>query len=152
MKTTRVKAIIIVVIIFALIGVGYWYMTTVTAPKKITWYAAMLDDEWELYKPIVDEYTKETGIEVEVKLYGGAWEELSEDLKAEVEAGKGVADVVTIDDSAVITTKENFEKPLGYTTFYMFIHIIIYYENYNRLRAEGGVQASGTAWRSAGGD
>jgi hypothetical protein len=49
-------------------------------------------------------------------------------------------------------TLENFEKPLGYTTFYMFIHIVIYYENFNRLRAEGGVQASGTAWRSAGGD
>jgi hypothetical protein len=47
---------------------------------------------------------------------------------------------------------ENFEKPLEYTTFYMFIHIIIYYENFNRLRAEGGVQAGGTAWRSAGGD
>lgn len=106
MKTTRAKAIIIVVIVFALIGVGYWYVATVTAPKKITWYAAMLDDEWELYKPIVDEFTKETGIEVEVKFYGGAWEELLESLKVEVEAGKGVADVVTIDDFAVIRTKD----------------------------------------------
>ncbi|NMX21229.1 hypothetical protein C5S30_06885 [ANME-1 cluster archaeon GoMg4] len=34
----------------------------------------------------------------------------------------------------------------------MFIYVIIYYENFNRLRTEGGVQASGTAWRFAGGD
>jgi len=47
---------------------------------------------------------------------------------------------------------ENFEKPFGQATSYLFIHRIICYENFNRLRAEGGVQASGTAWRSAGGD
>ena len=44
------------------------------------------------------------------------------------------------------------KNPLDIQLFYMFIHIIIYYENFNRLWAEGGVQASGTAWRSAGGD
>lgn len=106
MKITRVQTIVIVVIGFAIIGVGYWYTTTVSPPKKITWYAPMLDDEWEMYKPIVDEFTRETGTKVEVKLYGGAWGELSENLKIETEAGKGVADVVTIDDFAVTTTKD----------------------------------------------
>jgi len=100
-----VQAIVIVVIGFAIIGVGYWYTTTVAAPK-ITWYAAMLDDEWDIYKPIVDEFTRETGAKVEVKFYGGAWGELSENLKIEAEAGEGVADVVTIDDFAVSTTKD----------------------------------------------
>lgn len=106
MKITRVQAVVIIVIGFVVIGVGYWYITTVVAPKKITWYAAMLDDEWEIYKPLVDEFTKETGIKVEVKLYGGAWGELSENLKTEAEAGKGVADVVTIDDFAVMTNRD----------------------------------------------
>ena len=66
----------------------------------------MLNDEWELYKPIVDEFTKETGIAVEVKLYGGKWNELSEKLKNEVESGEAIADVVTIDDFAVASTKD----------------------------------------------
>lgn len=105
MKITRVQAIIIVVGLVIIVG-GYWYIKTVVAPKRITWYAAMLDDEWELYKPIVDEFTKKTGIKVEAKLYGGAWEELSENLKVEVQAGKGVADVVTMDDFAVTTTRD----------------------------------------------
>lgn len=106
LKTRKVQAIILVVIGLVIIGGGYLYMTTVATPKKIIWYAAMLEDEWVLYKPIVDEFTKETGTKVEVKLYGGAWGELSEKLKAEVEAGKGVADVVTIDDFAVTTTRD----------------------------------------------
>ena len=74
--------------------------------KKITWYAAMLDGEWELYKPIVSEFTNRTGIAVEVELYGGKWDELSEKLKNEVESGKGTADVVTIDDFAVTKNRE----------------------------------------------
>lgn len=104
---TRVQAIIIIAVIgIAITGSVYWYMTIVAVPKKITWYAAMLEDEWELYKPIVDEFTKETGIEVEVELYGGAWEEELEDLKTEVEASEGIADVVTIDDFMVTVAKD----------------------------------------------
>ena len=103
------KIIIIISVILTIVVGGCLHTapdTEINGTKKITWYAAMLDDEWELYKPIVDEFTKETGIEVEVKLYGGEWDELSEKLKSEVESGNGTADVVTIDDFAVTKNKD----------------------------------------------
>jgi len=105
-KTTTISLILII----AVCGCEHTTQDTKTdgtgETKKITWYAAMLDDEWELYKPIVGEFTNRTGIAVEVELYGGKWDELSEKLKNEVESGKGTADIVTIDDFAVMKNRE----------------------------------------------
>lgn len=72
----------------------------------VVWYAAMLAEEWELYQPIVDEFTGKTGTQVQVELYGGDWDGLMEDLSSEVDSGERVADLVKVDDFMVPQAKE----------------------------------------------
>ncbi len=65
--------------------------------SPVVWYPAMLAEEWELYQPIVDEFTGKTRTQVQVEPYGGDWDGLMEDLSSEVDSGEGVADLVKVD-------------------------------------------------------
>lgn len=80
-------------------------MITSASPTKIVWYAATLESEWSYYSPIIEEFTNNTGIDVEVVLVPNWWE-LLQKLIDEVESGMPVADVVTIDDFLLPVAKD----------------------------------------------
>ena len=110
-KTFPIQPLIIILVVFVLaISIYFFRPKTTDTVRKVVWYAAMLEEEWELYKPIIDEFTGATGIEVEVKLYGQDWDKLLEDLSNEVNKGEGIADIVTIDDFLVSQASDYVEN------------------------------------------
>ncbi len=64
-RTRAIAVLIIAAVLLATIS-SSWRMKS-----PVVWYAAMLPEEWELYQPILDEFTEKTGTQVQVELYGG---------------------------------------------------------------------------------